>query len=312
MFRAARSLLMLAALLAATGCAGRSSLDAADFTDVPVRHHIADLPLIEQERYFCGPAALAALLHHHHMPEPQESLAEQVFNARQEGTFQHDMLYALRSRGLMAAPVNNLHDLVTEIAHDNPVLVFQNLALSWVPKWHYAVATGYDLDKQVFYLHGGRAEREEMPFSTFGHTWRRTGYWGYAVTLPPRLPATTDSYTLDGLAARFEELNHPLAAEQSYKALAKRPPPRSQPWFGLGNVYLAQERHAEAETAYRAGLAIEPHNALIANNLAYALAAQDKRVEACAFLNTALHRSEGNEQALAMLRDSRRELCSLL
>lgn len=308
---AVRNLVLLFALLAVTGCAGSLSIAPADFGDnpIPSRHHIADVPLIEQEAYFCGPAALSALLQHNGIPESQDTLAEQVFNAQEEGTFQHDMLYTLRSRGLIAAPVNNLQDMLTEIAHGNPVLVFQNLALSWVPKWHYAVATGYDLEQQLLYLNGGRAVQDVTPFSTFGHTWRRTNYWGYVVTQPPRLPVTTDSHTLDDLAPRFEDMHLPQAAEQTYLALTKRPPARSQPFFGLGNVYLAQARYAEAETAYRNGLAIEPKNSLIANNLAYALHYQNRQIEACAFLNTAMLRNAGNDKALAMLRDSHREIC---
>lgn len=308
--RAVRTAMMLCALTAATGCAGSVSFTQADFADTPVptRHQISGLPYIEQEQYFCGPAALASLLHYHHMPESQEQLAEQVFSTTKEGTFQHDMLYALRSRGLLAAPVNNIRDIIVEVAHGNPVLVLQNLGLSWVPQWHYAVITGYSLNSNQFFLHGGKARRDLMPFSTFAHTWRRADYWGYAVTQPPRLPVTTDTHTLDDLAPRFEELHLPLTAEQTYKALAQRPPVRSQPWFGLGNVYLAQGRFADAEGAYRRGLEIEPENPYIANNLAYALDGTHQREAACALLRQTLERPHAPD-AVAMLEDSYGELC---
>lgn len=310
--RAARTTLMLAALLVVTGCAGSAKLSQADFaaTPVPDRHQIQGLPYIEQEQYFCGPAALATILDHHHMPESQTALAEQVFNAKETGTFQHDMLYALRSRGLIAAPVNNIKDIILEVAHGNPVLILENLGLSWVPQWHYAVVTGYSLDRNLLFLHGGKSRRDLMSFRTFAHTWRRANYWGYVVTQPPRLPVTTDAHTLDDLAPRFEELNHPLAAEQTYKALTQRPPRRAQPWYGLGNVYLAQERFAEAETAYRHGLEIEPQHPYLANNLAYALQGKGDHEAACMLLGHALEHADKPETT-AMLEDSRRDICAM-
>lgn len=306
--RAIRNVFMLVALTAVTGCAGGLSLEPSDFSEhqVPRRHQISGIPLIKQQQYFCGPAALTSILRHQRQNASQTTLAEEVFNTQEEGTFQHDMLYALRSRGLLATPVNNLQDVIVEVANDNPVLVFLNLGLSFAPKWHYAVATGYDLDADLIYLHGGRNVQDIMPFSTFGHTWRRTDYWAYAVTTPPRLPVTADSHTLDDIAPRFEELGKTDAAKKTYIALIQRSPERSQPYFGLGNVYLNQQQFALAETAYRHGLKLEPNNPYVANNLAYALAGQGEQAEACALLQTT---TSADAAATAMLQDSRSEIC---
>jgi tetratricopeptide (TPR) repeat protein len=306
--RTIRTLFMLIALTAVTGCAGSLSLEPSDFGDyqVPRRHQISNIPLIQQQQYFCGPAALTAILRHQHQDASQTILAEEVFNTQEEGTFQYDMLYALRSRGLLATPVNNLQDVITEVSKDNPVLVFLNLGLSFAPKWHYAVATGYDLDADLIYLHGGRNVQDIMPFSTFGHTWRRTNYWAYVVTTPPRLPVTADAHTLDDIVPRFEDLGQLDAAKKTYMALIQRSPERSQPYFGLGNVYLNQQQYAQAETAYRHGLKLEPNNPYIANNLAYALSGQGEMAEACALLQTT---TSADDTVNAMLQDSRAEIC---
>lgn len=309
---AARLLLAIALLLAVAGCAGISPPKLEDYANhpVPAQHQIHNIPLISQQDFFCGPAALSALLHYHRQPESQADLAEQVFNERKAGTFQHDMLYALRTRGLIAAPVQNMHDLVAEVAQNNPVLVLLNLAFSWAPKWHYAVVSGYDLDRQLLYLHGGRSKPEIMPFSTFGHTWRRSGYWGYVITRPPRLPATSDIHTLNDLALRFEAINHMDAAAQTYRAIIVRHPKNAHAYFALGNLHLAQERPAVAAELYSTALTLEPENHGAANNLAYALARQQKQAQACTTLNHALSRTQADSADHAMLADSKRELCA--
>ena len=99
--------------------------------------------------------------------------------------------------------------LVAELAGGNPVLVLQNLSLPIAPKWHYAVAIGYDLDRGDIILRSGTTERLVMPMSTFEHTWARSGYWGMVTLAPGRLPATAgEAVVVDALVA-FEKSSPP-------------------------------------------------------------------------------------------------------
>ena len=92
--------------------------------------------------------------------------------------------------------------LKPELAAGNPVLVLQNLGLPIAPKWHYAVAIGYDVERRDIILRSGTTERLVMPLSTFEHTWARSGYWGMVTLSPGRLPGTTtEAVVVDALVA---------------------------------------------------------------------------------------------------------------
>ena len=72
-------------------------------------------------------------------------LIPQVYLPAREGSLQAEIVAATCRRGLLAPPVEPALDaLLAEIAAGHPVLVLQNLGLNWLPRWHYAVAIGYD------------------------------------------------------------------------------------------------------------------------------------------------------------------------
>ena len=98
------------------------------------------MPFFPQEDLYCGPAALATALNWAGDKVTQEQLAPEVFTAAREGTLRPDMLAAARRHGKFAVAFDDLKSLLTEIEAGHPVIVFQNLALSWYPQWHYAVA----------------------------------------------------------------------------------------------------------------------------------------------------------------------------
>ena len=97
-----------------------------------------------------------------------ETLLSQVYVPGRKGSLQAEMLAAARRHRLVAytlAP--RLADLLHEIAAGNPVLGLQNLGLDWVPRWHYAVAIGYDLEERQIVLRSGVTHRLAMSLDTF-------------------------------------------------------------------------------------------------------------------------------------------------
>src|SRR2546422_3737218 len=56
--------------------------------------------------------------------------------------------------GQLAVPVTTLSDLLAEVAAGHPVLVFQNLGLHWIPRWHFAVAVGDRKSTRLNSSHG--------------------------------------------------------------------------------------------------------------------------------------------------------------
>ena len=249
---------------------------------LPPRIELADVPFFPQEELWCGPAALAMMLAWSGLSVTQEETAAQVYTPGREGTLQTDLLAGARRNGRLAVEVTSLRDLLTELAAGNPVLVFQNLGLAIIPQWHYAVAIGYELDPGSLILHSGLEERRVTPLGTFERTWARTGHWALAVTAPGRLPATATAEEVLQAALGIERAKRPAEAEEAYAALTAKWPDSYAGWMGLGNSRYTLRDFAGAERAFRSAIGLRPDGPQAWNNLAYALAEQNRRKDAIA------------------------------
>jgi tetratricopeptide (TPR) repeat protein len=262
---------LLLALL--SGCATQTqSLLSKPSPTLPRRAELAATPFFPQERYQCGPAALATALQSAGIAVTPEALLPQVYLPQREGSLAPEMLVAGRRNGAFSMTIPpTLDALLTEISAGNPVVVLQNLSLPWFPMWHYAVAIGYDLDQAQIVLRSGTTERMTMPLSTFEHTWARSNYWGM-VTLPPgRLPATAkESAAVDALVA-YEKNAGPQHARPSYQAALKRWPHNLTLQLGAGNAAYAVGDRVAAAAAYRRATEDHPDSAAAFNNLATVL-----------------------------------------
>jgi tetratricopeptide (TPR) repeat protein len=278
------------ALVLLTGCATQTrALLSAPRADLPRQFELKTTPFISQERYQCGPAALAMSLRAAGFAIDADALVPQVYLPQRQGSLQVEMLAAARRNSAFSMAIPPRIDaLVAELAGGNPVLVLQNLSLPIAPMWHYAVAIGYDLDRGDIILRSGTTERLVMPMSTFEHTWARGGYWGM-VTLPPgRLPATAgEAAVLDALVA-FEKSSPPAASRQTYSLALRRWPNNMALALGLGNAaYAAGDRAAAAEAFQRASI-LHPDSGPAFNNLAVALKELGRLQEARAAAEKAL------------------------
>ncbi len=270
-------------LLALGACAGPQTAQLVqDPGDLPPRAEVAEVPFYAQERYYCGPAALAMVLTWSGLPVTQEDLVPQVYTPGREGSLQNDVLTAARRNGRLAVPVGTLPDLLAEIAAGHPVLVFQNLALDWVPQWHYAVAIGYDLEDRVLILHSGLDARRVTPLDTFEHTWKRGAYWALVVLPPDQLPARAEETAVLRAAAGLERSGRVDEAATAYATVLRRWPNSLAALMGLGNVSYARHDLDAAEAAFRRAIAAHPEAPAPWNNLAYVLIGLDRRGEAIA------------------------------
>lgn len=275
--------LAVALLLGVAACAGTGQTMRLlnDPGTLPPRALVEDVPFFPQEKFYCGPAATAMALAWTGLPVTQDDLAAQVYTPGRKGTLQPDVIAALRRNGRLAVPVESLADLLAELAGGMPVLVFQNLGLSWVPQWHFAVAVGYDLETGDLILNSGTIEHYRQDLGTFERTWQRGGYWALVVSKPGQLPTRADEVAVLRAAAGLERAGQYQAAADAYEAIGQRWPASFAAHFGLGNVRYALKDLAGAEVAYRRAIAAQPDAAGPAwNNLAYVLAALDRREEA--------------------------------
>src|SRR5690606_29823307 len=139
---------------------------------LPRQAQIADLPFFPQEAYQCGPAALATILVHGGLETTPEQLTPYVYLPERQGSLPVDIVATARSHGrLVHTLAPQLDALLKEVAMGHPVLVLQNLGLDWLPRWHYAVVKGYDLDAGELLLNSGQHEDYALKLATFERTW---------------------------------------------------------------------------------------------------------------------------------------------
>lgn len=275
---------------------------------LPLRAEVAEVPFFPQERYQCGPAALAMVLAWSGLPVTQDDLVSEVYTPSRQGTLRSDVVAAARRYGRLAVEIGSLRALLQQIAAGSPVLVFQNLALSWYPQWHFAVAIGYDLEARAITLHSGLDERRVLSLDTFERTWKRGHYWALVVLPPGRLPVGVAEIPVLRAAAGLERVRRYNEAAEAYAAISSRWPQSVAAHLGLGNTLYALGDYAGAESAYLEAIRNDAEAAAVWNNLAYALAAQGRREEALSAVEKAVLFGSENR---GLYEDSLRELSNL-
>lgn len=270
--RSAGLLLAVCLGLGTVSCAHRGPvLEHAG--DLPPRIELSETPFFPQERYQCGPAALATVLGAEGSAVAPEALVSEVYLPSRKGSLQTEIIAAARKRGKLAIPVSpTLDGLLAEVSAGHPILVLQNLGLDWLPRWHYAVAIGYDLEQSTMILRSGTEARRLTPFDVFLKTWDRSGRWGLVVLEPGSLPARAEPASYLAAASTLETLGRGGAAETAYLAATRRWPDHAAAWLALGNSRYARQALPEAEAAFRAAVGAQADAAPAWNNLAYALA----------------------------------------
>lgn len=269
-------------LLTASGCASLHTdriLASAEALPQPVE--LATVPFFPQEEFQCGPAALATVLQWSGIGVTPEQLAPQVYLPERQGSLQLELIGAARRHGRIPYVLQpQLESLLAEIASGNPVLILQNLSLSWAPRWHYAVVVGFDLKRDRVLLRSGPIERHEVPFKVFERTWRRGDYWALVALPPDRLPFTAEEIPYVQAVAPLERLGRWAETAQAYATALERWPKSLAAWMGLGNSRYALGDLRGAEEAFRRAAQEHPEAGAAFNNLAQTLLEQDRLPEA--------------------------------
>lgn len=265
-------------LLVFCGCATTSTNKWEQVSDsVPPQHKLSAVPFYPQKKYQCGPAALAMALSWSGLQIGPDELTPQVYTPSLKGSLQPAMIAAARRRGKVAYPISGVHALLQEIAAGHPVIVLQNLGLSWIPVWHYAVVIGYDFDADVIILHSGVTRQKKTSFKTFEHTWARGDHWGLLVLPPNRLPATVQEQSWLAAVVGLEKAQQWAAAVKGYQAALQRWPQSFSAHIGLSNSYYAVGDLTSAATVLKETTARFPHEGVAFNNLAQVLWEQGQK-----------------------------------
>jgi hypothetical protein len=238
---------------------------------------VQSVPFYPQKAFQCGPASLASVLSWSGIPVDPEVVEGQVFTPSRKGSLQSAMISGARRHGRIAYSVSGPDALLREIVAGHPVVVLQNLGLSWFPVWHYAVVVGYDLDEGALVLHSGETPGKRVPLRVFENTWARSDHWGLLVLPPGHFPATATEDTFVSALIGLENAGQWRAAVQGYQAALTRWPGSLGALMGLGNSYYALGDKTAATTAFREATRRFPTNGSAFNNLAHVLWEQGER-----------------------------------
>lgn len=276
-------LLLCTVLVVLSGCSALQRTPMPRLPEnVPVSVELESVPFYPQDEYQCGPATLAMALTWSGLAVTPDELKDQVYTPSRKGSLQLAMVGATRRHGKIAYEISDSESIFAEIAAGHPVIILQNLGLSWLPVWHYAVVIGYDVPEQDVILRSGTTKRKVMSYFLFDKTWARSNYWGLLVLEPNQIPEMASEIKYLRAVLGLEKSRHFQAAATGYQTALTRWPGSLNAQLGLGNSYYALRDLKGAENAFREATELHPQSAAAYNNLAYVLLEQGRKQEALA------------------------------
>ena len=265
-----------------------TSRDQLQSLDLPVQFKILGVPFFEQEAYQCGPAVLAMALSWSGVQVLPDAVAPEIFTPSLKGSLQSAVIGGARRHGRVVYPITRMDSLLKELAAGHPVIVLQNLGLSWIPKWHYSLAVGYGLEDNLIILHSGKTKGKHLSLNVFERTWARSYYWGIAVLRPTALPATAEADKYISSVVGLEKTQHWQEALTAYITALNKWPSNYAAHIGMGNCYYYMGNLNAAEDVFRASIFRFPDKGAAFNNLAQVLLEQGKYKDALEYVQEAI------------------------
>ncbi|HBX38852.1 MAG TPA: hypothetical protein DEG76_16880 [Pseudohongiella sp.] len=252
-------LLLFASLLVACAATPQSQqLLSSPPDQLPEGVELVDVPFFPQELYQCGPAALATILQYNEVAVQPDDLVSHVYIPSRQGSLQVEMLAATRTFERVPYVIpGTLTAIINELEAGNPVLVFQNLGLSVLPQWHYAVVVGFDPEQQELILRSGTIREYRVALPVFERTWQRAEHWAFVALTPGDLPASAEVSDYFMAVADFQRL-HPELSGAAWQAGYQQWPDQAVIAMGYSNWLYQQGDLARAASVLEQLLSIQP------------------------------------------------------
>lgn len=257
------------------GCASSTvQTDALFGSSVSLKSSLNNItPYIEQDTGYCGPATLAMAIAATGNPYNVDEITSQVYSPNAKGSLQESMISAARRQGYLAIPIAGFTSLLKELEAGNVVIIFENLGISWIPQWHYALVTGYDLQNKSLVMHSGPRANQFMDMAEFELSWKLTNYWALVVLPPGEVSASADEITQIRAAAALEKMENLEAAKRAYLGILGNWPNSLIARIGLGNIYYNLGDYSSAVHYLQTANKLYPDSIEARTNLQIALEA---------------------------------------
>jgi tetratricopeptide (TPR) repeat protein len=271
---------------------------------------LGDTPFIPQERYQCGPAALLTVLSVSNATPPLDEVVERVYLPGSQGSLQAEITATVRAYGRVPYVIDaGMSAIASEIQAGRPVMVLQNLGVSWLPRWHYAVVVGIDPLADQVVLRSGTDARRKTPTNTFLRTWGRSDYWGLVVLRPGEMPAIPEPQRYLQAIAGLEATGR-YDALTGYGAALRRWPDNTVALYGAATANYQLRQFAPAIEYYQEILVAQPAHLSARNNLAYALFESGDYEDALQTIQEVIARADEDDPLRGLYLASRDELCA--
>jgi tetratricopeptide (TPR) repeat protein len=237
---------------------------------LPTYFNIKNVEFIDQSSGYCGPAVLTMAMRRAGQNIEVEEVASQVYTPGLHGSLQADIVSAARRQGLMAITIQNLPTLLNEVSAGHPVIIFENLGLSWAPQWHYALVLGYDLQKQEVILHTGHDAYYHWDMKKFERSWMLGDYWGLVVLPAGEIAVSSGERANLTSAVGLQKAKKNIEAEKSFRKILEKWPSSLVALIGSANFAFDKRDYKEAIKLLRRAIKAHPESMAAKHNLTIA------------------------------------------
>lgn len=144
---------------------------------------IKGIPFFPQEKYQCGPAALAGVLNYWGLKTSPEDIAREIYSPAAKGTLNMDLFFYAQRKGFQAQQYQgSLEDLKKNIAAGFPLIVQVDYGFLVYEQIHFMVVIGYN--KRGVIVNSGLEEGKFIPASSFLASWKKANYWTLRISPP--------------------------------------------------------------------------------------------------------------------------------
>lgn len=217
-----------------------------------------------------------------------EALVAEVWIPGRRGSLAPELVAATRRAERIPWRLEaSLEALLAELQRGRPVLVFQNLGIEAIPRWHYAVVVGVDPVRDEILLRSGTERLRRTPVAVFERTWSRSGRWAIVALRAHERPAKLEQARWFATLAELEQAGRPALAFEAWSDWLADHPHDAGARFGRASAAAQLGELAAAARDYERLLGEQGEDVRVLNNLAEVRSRQGCRAEALTLVDRA-------------------------